>query len=112
MSTRVHFRAVVCEQGGQWPAVDLAAVDDGDGLPKQSVAVSEDGVVDLNMLESLDDGQRRAGQNGFLLVRRRVKETDIMIHVVDVLVAKTLHVLVQRHYLLDVSIMMVGCSSR
>lgn len=39
--------AVVGQQRGQRPAVDLAAVDDGDGLAEEAVAVRQDGVVDL-----------------------------------------------------------------
>ena len=101
---RVHLRAVVGQQCRQGTAVDFAAVDDSDRLTEEAVARRQDRVVDLQMLERLDEGQRRARQDGLLLVRRRIEEADVMIHVVNVLVAETLHVLVQCYYLLDVSV--------
>ena len=39
--------AVVGEQGRKGTAVDLTAVDDGDGLAEEAVAVGQDRVVDL-----------------------------------------------------------------
>lgn len=94
--------AVVGEQRGQRAAVDLGTVDDGDGLAEEAVARGEDGVVDLQVLEDLDDGEGRAGQDGLAQVLGRVEEADVVVHVVDVLVAEALDVLGQGDGLLDV----------
>lgn len=84
---------VVGEEGGQGSAVDLGPVDNGDGLSVEPVAVREDGVVDLEMLENLDHSQRRAGEDGLLQVLGGVKESDVVVHVVEVLVAEAFDVL-------------------
>lgn len=99
---RVDGGAVVGEQRGEGSAVDLGAVDDGDGLAEEAVAGGEDGVVDLQVLEDLDDGEGRAGQDGLAQVGGRVEEADVVVHIVDVLVAEALDVLGQRDGLLDV----------
>lgn len=103
----VDGSTVVGEQGGQGPAVDLAAVDDGDGLAEEAVAVGEDGVVDLQVLERLDDGERGAGQDGFLEVSGRVEEAHVVIHVKEVGVAEALDILGQGDRLLDVSVLLL-----
>lgn len=54
------------------------------------------------MLEDLDDGERRAGQNRLLLVLGCVEEASVVIHVVKMLVAETLDVLGQVDGFLDV----------
>lgn len=94
--------AVVGEQGGEGPAVDFGAVDDGDGLAEEAVAVGEDGVVDLQVFEDLDDGEGRAGEDGLFGVGRGVEEADVVVHVVEVLVAETFDVLGERDGFLDV----------
>ena len=98
----IHGGAVVGEESGERAAVDLGAVDDRDGLAKEPVARGEDGVVDLEVLEDLDNGQRGAGQDGLLAVLRRVEEADVVVHVVQVLVAHALDVLAKVDSLLDV----------
>ena len=99
--------AVVGEEGGERPAVDLAAVDDGYGLAEEAVAVGEDGVVDLEVLEGLDDGQGGAGEDGFLLVGGGVEEADVVVHVEEVGVAEAFDVLGEGDGLLDVAVLLV-----
>ena len=103
----INGGAVVGEQGGERAAVDLAAVDDGDGLAEQAVAVGQNGVVDLQVLEGLDDGERGAGQDGLLEIGRRVEEADVVVHVEEVGVAETLDVLGESDCLLDVLVLAV-----
>lgn len=65
---RVDLGAVVGQQGSQGSADNLGAVDDGDPAAVQPLAILENGVVDLQVLEDLDNGQRGAGQDGLLVV--------------------------------------------
>lgn len=104
---RVDGGAVVGEQSGERAAVHLATVDDGDGLAEEAVAVGEDGVVDLEVLEGLDDGERRAGEDRLLEVGGRVEEADVVVHVEEVGVAETLDVLGESDGLLDVLVLAV-----
>lgn len=85
--------AVVGEQGGQRAAIDFAAVDHGDGLAEKAVAVGEDGVVDLQVLQGLNDGEGSAGEDGLLAVGGCVQEALVVVHVEQVGVAETLDVL-------------------
>lgn len=43
----VHARAVVGEQGRQWPPDHLGPIDDADGPAEKPVTVGQDGVVDV-----------------------------------------------------------------
>lgn len=98
----VHRRTVIGEQRRQGPAVDLGAVDDGDGLSEEAVPRREDGVVDLEVLEDLDDGEGGAGKDGLLEVAGGVEEADVVVHVVEVLVGEALDILGEGDGLLDV----------
>lgn len=89
--------AIVGEQRGQRPTDDFAAIDDGDTATKEAFAVVEEGVVDLQVLEDLDDGQRRAGQSRLLSVVRRVQEAHVLVHVVYQQWCQTLDILVRCH---------------
>jgi hypothetical protein len=99
--------AVVGEQGGERAAVDLGAVDDGDGLAEEAVAVREDGVVDLQVLEGLDDGERGAGEDRLFAVGGRVEEARVVVHVEEVRVAEALDVLGEGDRLLDVAVLLL-----
>lgn len=99
--------AVVGEQSSERATVNLATVDDGDGLAEQAVAVGEDGIVDLQVLEGLDDGERSAGEDGLLQVGGRVEEADVMVHVEEVGVAETFDVFGEGDGLLDVLVLAV-----
>ena len=99
--------AVVGEQGREGAAVDLAPVDHGDGLAEEAVAVGQDRVVDLQVLEGLDDGERGAGEDGLLEVVGRVEEADVVVHVEEVGVAEAFDVLCERDGLLDVLVLLV-----
>ena len=98
--------AVVGEEGGEGSADDLGAVDDGDGFPIEPVAVVQDLVVCADVLEDLDDGQGRAGQNR-LHCLGLVQETHVVVHVGDVLEVEALDVLVDGHALLEVLVLLV-----
>ena len=54
------------------------------------------------MLEDLDDGEGRAGEDGLLEVGGRVEEADVVVHVVEVLVAEALDVFGEGDGFLDV----------
>lgn len=94
--------SVVGEQSSKRSAVDLRSVDDGDGLAEESVTRSQDRVVDLQVLKDLDYSERSARKDGLLAVLGRVNKADVVVHVVDVLVSKTLDVLAEIDRLLDV----------
>lgn len=57
------------------------------------------------MLQDLDYGQWRARKDRLELVGRRVKEADVVIHVVEIAMAEALDVLGQGDSLLDVAVM-------
>lgn len=99
---RVDGGTVVGEESGKRSAVDLGSVDDGNGLAIESVSGSQDGVVDLQVLKDLDNCERSAREDGLLVVLGRVNEADVVVHVVNVLVTKTLDVLAEIDGLLDV----------
>lgn len=94
--------AIVGEEGSKRSAVDLGSVDDSDSLSEKSVPGSQDGVVDLQILKDLDNSERSARKDGLLAVLRRVNEANVVVHVMDVLVSKTLNVLSKVNRLLDV----------
>lgn len=89
---RVDVRAVVGQKSGERLAVHLGTVDDGDGLSEQAVARSEEGVVDLEILEDLDDRKGCARKNGLETVVWRIQEANIVVHVFEVCVPHALHV--------------------
>lgn len=99
---RVDGGAIVGKKTSQGTANDFGSVDDSDGLAKQSVAGSQDRVVDLEVLQNLDNRKGRARKNGLLAVLRGVQESNIVIHVVNVLMSKTLDVLGELDCLLDI----------
>jgi hypothetical protein len=96
---------IVSEEGSERSAVDLGSVDDSDGLAEESVAGCQDGVVDLQILEDLDNSERSTRKDGLLAVLGRVNEANVVVHVVDVLMPKTLDVLAEINRLLDVLVM-------
>lgn len=89
----VHAGAVVCEQSGEGAADNFRTIHDGDGAAEQAVAVCEVRVVDGQVVEDLDDGERRAGQDGLLRVGGRVEEARVLVEVEDVRVPEPLDVL-------------------
>lgn len=100
----VHLCAIIRQQRGQRPTYDLGAVDDGYPAAVQTVAVREDGVVDLEVLEDLDDGERGAGQDALLLVGGRVEEADVLVHVVDEVGREALDILALVDDILDCAV--------
>lgn len=90
----VDARAIVRKQRRKRPADDLAAVDDGDGVPEEAVSVRQDRVVDAEVLEDFDDGEGRAGEDGFLRWGGRVgvQEADVLVEIEDVAVGEALDV--------------------
>jgi hypothetical protein len=97
--------AVVGQESSQRSAIDLGSVDDGDGLAKETVASGQDGVVDLQVLKNLDACQWGARQDGLFAVLGGIQESDIVVHVVQVLVAHALDVFCQVDGFLDILIM-------
>lgn len=80
---RVDFSAIVCQQSSQRSSNNLTSVDNRNSSAPKSLSVVQDGVVDVEVLEDLDHGQRSAWQDGLLSVVGRIEEADVLVHVVD-----------------------------
>lgn len=76
-------------------------------MPEQPVPVGKNRVVDVQVLEDLDVGQRRAGQDALLELGLRVQEADVLVHVEDVAVAEAFDVFVHIDDLLQVLVLAV-----
>lgn len=103
----VHMGSVVGQERSKWATDYFAPVDDGDGTPVESVAIWQYGVVDAEVLEDLDDGERGAGQDA-LLRHGFIEEADVLVHVEDVLVRKALYILVDGDNLLQVLVLTIA----
>jgi hypothetical protein len=90
----VDLCTIVGEESRKRTADDLAAVDDSDATAEETLAVVQERVVDSQVLEDLDAGQRSAGQNRLLQVVGRVEEADVLVHVADQLWRQAFDVLV------------------
>lgn len=60
---RVDLSTIVCQQSSQRSSNNLTSVDDRDPSTPKSLSVIQDGVVDVEVLEDLDHGQRSAWQD-------------------------------------------------
>lgn len=89
---RVNTSAIISQQSSKRTTHDLRAVHDTDRVSEETVSVRKDGVVDVEVLEDLDVGQRCAGQDGLLALGLAVQEADVLVHVEDVAVAQALDV--------------------
>lgn len=69
---RVDSGAVICEKSSKGSSINLRAVDDSDGFAEKAVSRCENGVVDLEILKNLHDGERCARQDRLETVVRRV----------------------------------------
>lgn len=76
-------------------------------MAEESVAVRQDGVVDVQVFEDLDDGEWCAGEHAFLALGLLVQEADVLVHVEDVAVAEALDILVHVDDLLQVLVLAV-----
>lgn len=103
----VHASTVIGQEGGQWATNDLGTVHHTDGVAEQTVAVGENRVVDVEVLEDLDVGQRGARQDALLALGLGVQEADVLVHVEDVTVAETLNILADIDDLLQVLVLTV-----
>jgi hypothetical protein len=103
----VDAGAIIRQKRSKWPPHHLRPVDDADSVPEQPVSIGQNGVVDVEVLQNLDVGQRGAGQDALLTLGLRVQEPDVLIHVEDVAVAQTLDVLADVHDLLQVLVLSV-----
>lgn len=101
---RVDLGTVVSEESGKWAANNLTAVDNGYDSAVEAVSVGENSVVDSDIFHDLDQTQGRAGDNT-LLGLCGVQETDVVVHVVDVLVVQTLDILAHVYNVLKVLIL-------
>ena len=98
---RVDLSTIVCQQSSQGSSNNLTPVDDRNPSSPKSLSVIQDGVVDVQVLEDLDHGQRSAWQDGLLGVVGRIEEADVLVHVVAELWRKALDVLVHVDDILD-----------
>jgi len=103
----VHTSSVVGQQRSKRTSHDLGSVHNANGVTEQSVSVGQDGVVDVQVLEDLNVGQRCAGQDALLALGFRVQEADVLVHVEDVAVAETLDIFGDIDYLLQVLVLAV-----
>lgn len=103
----VNASAIVGKQGSKRPSNDLRPVHHANGVAEETVSVRQNGVVDVEVLEDLDVGQRGAGQDGLLALGFAVQEPNVLVHVEDVAVAETLDVLGHINYLLQVLVLAV-----
>ena len=71
------------------------------------VAVREDGVVNPQIFQDLDHGQRCTRQDA-LLRAGRVKEANILVHVENVTMRQPLNILVNRDNLLEILVLAVA----
>jgi len=103
----VHTGAIIGQQRSKWAADNLRPVNNADSVAEQTVTRRQDGVVDIEVLEDLDDGQRGTGQDRLLALGLGVQEADVLVHVEDVAVAKTLDIFVDVNNLLEVLVLAV-----
>lgn len=103
----VHTSTVIGQQRGQWTANNLRAIHHTDSVTEQTVTIGKDSVVDVEVLENLDVGQRGTRQDALLALGLRVQEADVLVHVEDVTVAKTLDILADIDDLLQVLVVTV-----
>jgi hypothetical protein len=103
----VDASTVVGQERSQWAADDLRAVHHTDSVAEQPVTVGKDSVVDVEVLEDLDVGQRGARQDALLALGLRVQEADVLVHVEDVTMAETLDILANINDLLQVLVLTV-----
>lgn len=73
----------------------------------QPVSVWQNRVVNPQILQNLDDSQRRTWQYALLGVCR-VEETDVLVHVEDVAMRQTLDIFVDRNNLLEILVLSVA----
>lgn len=103
----VYASTIIGQQRGQWTANNLGTVHDTDSVTEQTVAVGKDSVVDVEVLEDLDVGQRGARQDALLALGLWIQEADVLVHVEDVTMAETLDILANIDDLLQVLVMTV-----
>ncbi len=75
-------------------------------MSEQSVPVRQDGVVNPQIFQNLDNRQRRAGQNTFLQPGL-VEEPNVLVHVEDIPVTEPLDILADVRDLLQILILTV-----
>lgn len=73
----------------------------------QPVSIGQDCVVDVQVFQDLDDGKRSARKNALLTLGLRVEEANVLVHVENIAVAKTLYILGYIHDLLQVLVLTV-----
>lgn len=76
-------------------------------MTEQAVTGGQNGVVDIEVLEDLDSGQRGTGQDALLALGLGVQETDVLVHVEDVTVAEALNIFGDIDDLLQVLVLAV-----
>jgi hypothetical protein len=103
----VNTGSIISQQGRKRATNNFGTVHDADSVTEETVAVGQDSVVDVEVLEDLDVGQRGAGQDGLLALGLAVQEADVLVHVEDVPVAQAFDVLGHIDDLLQVLVLAV-----
>jgi hypothetical protein len=75
---RVNLGPIICEQSSQ-RSTDFRAIDDYNCTTEEAVSVREGGVVNLEIFEDFDNGERSTRENRLLLVVWRIEEPDILV---------------------------------
>lgn len=102
---RVNLGTIVGQESGQRTTNNFGSVNDSNHSSVQAVSVRQDSVIDSDILHDLDQSQGCA-RNNTLLGLGLVQETNVMVHVVNVLVVKTFHILAHVDDVLEVLILL------
>jgi len=103
----INTSPIIRQQRRQRPSHYFRAIHHANRMTKQPVPVGKNRVVDVEVLENLNYGQRRAGQDALLALGLGVQKAHILVHVEDVAVAEAFDVFVHIDDLLQVLVLAV-----
>lgn len=103
----VNASAIIGQQRSQRTTNNLRPVHNANSVTEQTIASGKNSVVDVEVLEDLNGGQRGARQDALLALGLGVQVADVLVHVEDVAVAQTLDILGDINNLLQVLILAV-----
>ena len=83
----VDTGSIVCQQRRQRPTDNLRPVHYTDSVSEKTVAIGQNRIVDFEVLQDLDNGERCARENTFLSLSLWIEESDVLVHVEDVAMA-------------------------
>ena len=104
---RIDTSPVIGQQRSQWSTDNLTPIHHRNRVPEKPVAVRENRVVHAQVLQDLDHGQRRTGQDTLLQAPVTVQEANILEQVEDISVAEALDIFTDISNLLQVLVLAV-----